>query len=116
MTFPEHVSGRSAPRIQTRDRLLAVLAVAAVAASITFWVVEASLGHDAVVRGLSDRLWWCAAILVVTWLVRSAERRLLEHFCRIEGAQYRDGYAAGYVDAASRRDGNHGRPVLRPVE
>lgn len=117
MTLPEdvEVSGPQPQARTNRSQILAVLSAAAIAAAVAFWVVEASLGYDTLVPGLSGKLWWCAAISLLAWMISSAERRVLEHLNRLEGARYRDGYAAGYVDAASRRGTNHERPGLRPV-
>lgn len=117
MAIPEHaeVSGSPARTSRPRDQIFAVLSAATVAAATAFWLVEASAGEDALVPGLSGKLWWCAAILVLAWMISRVERRVLEHLKRIEGERYRDGYAAGYVDAASRRGTNHDRRGLRPV-
>jgi hypothetical protein len=118
MAIPEdvEVTGSQARTSRPRDQVLAILSAAALAAALAFWAVEASVGHDdTLVPGLSGKLWWCAAISILAWMISGAERRLAEHLSRIEGARYRDGYAAGYVDAASRRGTGHDRQGLRPV-
>jgi hypothetical protein len=68
--------------------------------------------------GFSNKLMVASAFLAVAWLITATERRLVQHLRRIEGTRYRDGYAAGYLDAAARARAHppYDRPSLRPVK
>lgn len=117
MAIPEHAElpGSRARTSPPRDQIFAVVSAAVIAAATAFWVVEANAGEEALMPGLSGKLWWCAAISTLAWMISRVERRVLERLNRIEGERYRDGYAAGYVDAASRRGTSPDRRGLRPV-
>jgi heme A synthase len=104
-------------RRERRDRVLGVLAAGGMGAAIALWVAEAGGGEPILVAGFTSKLLVAAALLVAAWLILSVERRLGEQLRGIEASRFRDGYAAGYLDAATRfRGGNDERPSLRPVK
>lgn len=102
---------------ERRDRVLGVLAAGSMGATIALWVAEAGGGEPILVVGFTNKLLTAATLLTVAWLIVSMERRLSAHMRRIEATRFRDGYAAGYLDAAKRfRGGSDERPSLRPVK
>jgi hypothetical protein len=104
-------------RRERRHRVLGVLAAIAMSAAVTLSIVEAATGELVVAPGFTNKAFTAAGLFVLAWLIVSLEGRLVRHLENIEGARYRDGYAAGYLDAASRfRGGHYERPSLRPVK
>jgi hypothetical protein len=99
------------------DFALAIGASAALGAAVTLQVAALVTGRSLVDAGLTSMLWVLATLVTMAWLVTSSERRLARHLYRIEGSRYRDGYAAGYLDAAARvkNKQHYDRPQLRPV-
>lgn len=99
-----------------RESALAILAAATGGAAVTLQVVGLATDRRLLESGLAATLWVLAMLLTVGWLVTSLERRLVRHLDRIEGSSYREGYAAGYVDAAqARKNPPYERTQLRPV-
>jgi hypothetical protein len=117
MALPDPQHAPRDRRRDRRDRALVVLAASAMGAAGALWIVELSTGEPVLVPGSTEKLLLVASLLTVAWLITSLERRLVQHLRRIEGARYRDGYAAGYLDAAvqSQKE-QYGRPSLRPVK
>lgn len=98
------------------DRACAAMAALAMGAAVALWTVELTT-RPVLGSGLTLMVSLTGALLTVAWLIVSLERRIILHLQRIEGARYRDGYAAGYVDAINRsREARHERPSLRPVQ
>lgn len=103
-------------RRNRRDRTCAVLAAVTMGAAVALWSMELT-ARAVPASGLALMVSLTAALLTVAWLISAMERRLVGHLHRIEGTRYRDGYAAGYLDAAQRfREGHYERPSLRPVK
>jgi hypothetical protein len=95
-----------------------MLATTALSASLALWTVELSSGTPLLAPGFTTVTWMAGMLLTVAWLVTSQERRLARRLQGIEGARYRDGYAAGYLDAVNQRQTaqyERERPSLRPV-
>jgi hypothetical protein len=118
MALPDPQKIKAAPsrRRERSWRALCILAPVTVGAAVMLGIVELAAGEPLVAQGPTSAAIVVAGFLVLAWLVMSVERRLLQHLESIQGAQYRDGYAAGYVDAAARyRGGPMERPSLRPV-
>lgn len=122
MTLPDPPYDAQRVRQRHQDHVLAVTAPAVLGAAVTLQVVGLTTGNEVIEAGLASILWVAAILLTMAWFGTSMVRRLERHLCRIEGAQYRDGYAAGYLEAATRAKSNqqqqqhhHERPNLRPV-
>ncbi|MFS8496824.1 MAG: hypothetical protein FWJ70_00975 [Micromonosporaceae bacterium] len=117
MALPDPPYDAKRVRQRHHDHLLAVSAPAVLGAAVTLQVVGLTTGNQVIEAGLASILWVAAILLTMAWFGTSMVRRLERHLCRIEGAQYRDGYAAGYLEATTRAKSNqhHERPNLRPV-
>jgi hypothetical protein len=96
-------------------RLLGVLTTGLMGGALTLWILEQGT-VNVLVQGLADRLFMVAALLVVTWMILWAHLRQVRQLRQLEGNRYRDGYAAGYLDAITRPGDEPGDRRLRPVK
>jgi hypothetical protein len=97
-------------------RLLGIATVGVMGGAVTMWIQELGTGQASLVQSLSDRAFMTSALLVVVWVILWAYLRLSSHLRQLGADRYRDGYAAGYVDAAVKaREDPQDRPSLHPV-